>query len=189
MHIPGDHIKKIGKANYITNGTMWFPVGNRTLNSPSILCGAINLNSIDVLTQKKPFVLYDKRKARKVKMPEFEQVVVINTVKLVNSYLSNLFDCYKYMYTTQYSSFGSVLNNHDKVVAEINLYRAKDVLPPEYSCNDCVVFMLKANDTLSTVVFSNIPELLEVDGEEFVNKPQTKDLLRNFLNIVEKGRD
>ena len=175
-----------GDMAHTISRTIFFPVGLCTLDQSHYLKSHFRCSDLNFLPAKKTFSEYSTYISTSPDLlPLKEDIITVVVIKTMHKYLTYLFKYYTYMYLIKRARFSSIIRDKKKIKAKIKLYRAVDVLPPEYSCTDCIILKLIAtNETSHILMFSNIPDVLNVDGESFTPDPYTKREARGFLDEV-----
>lgn len=166
-------------ADFITSPMsvhMWFPCSNKTEFGSSPLSARIPSGCIYHIPNKKSIYDYTHYISKSPDMrPLKDDAIVIPDYNMAKTALINLREEFKYVYTLRFTEPQKLENkvaldlpNVKTAIPCLSIFRAKDVLPPDYKTEDCLVTTLGTGYTFNHIaVFSDVKNLMDVDGEAF----------------------
>lgn len=164
---------------------MRFPCPTATIAYPINTQLVLGKSDFHTIEGKKPISEYTKYDLNSFseKLPLKDDCIVIKDKKIMEDYLTFLLIEFNYFYTLK--KIGLAFMPQGEL--RLTTFRAKDVLLPEYGFEDCTVSELsKGSNSVMTVVFSNVKNLMDIDGEGFVDAVKDCDAILNYIGKIDK---
>lgn len=188
-------------ADFITGSMsvyMWFPCSNKTEFGSSPMSARIPSGCIYPIPNKKSIYDYTYYAAKSPDMrPLKDDVILIPEYSVAKRAIISLEEEFKYIYTLRLTDPQTLEDalvldplNDKTVLACLSIFRAKDVLPPDYKTEDCLVTALGTERGFNHIaVFSDVKNLMDVDGEAFRSDfNKLNQILKYYANFFSAAK-
>lgn len=174
-----------------------YAFGSKTYTG-STLIGNLPCEYLALMPDKKPLSKYSTYEADNCgPLPLKENTIIVKKLNVALTYIEKLYNSYRYNYVSRLRELNSIegrsiLSKNPEISFRLN--RATDLLPPEYSCKDCIVASVCLKELPFYVsIFSNVKDLMDVDGEIFtqikMDEEKTIEGISKIFNAVNDVKD